>query len=65
MADAVAEQVRLGLHPVIDLSELVEKTKRTELRPLAFFVSWHGVLTLAYRFIFAPLGDTTSPECLD
>ena len=32
-----------------DLADLVEQTERTELSPLAFFVSWHGVLTIAYR----------------
>lgn len=39
------------------LNDLLERTATSHLEPFAFFISWHGVLTLAYRGFTPALVD--------
>lgn len=56
MATAAVKKRRTSVYEDLDLAlDLLEQTETTVLQPLAFFVSWHGVLTLAYRWRIFPL----------
>ena len=47
---ALISAASVGTHHSTELQALLAKTSTSFLQPVSFFVSWQGVLTLAYRY---------------